>query len=789
MSGPEQPRTRRPLLLNGEALRLTVQAPSGGGGDKFDPVSLDDAQQLLTGQLRTVLASSQALTPALRDPEQVYIEARLLPNYLAASYFPGELLGRVGAVAVGSRSDRAMYRTATRSDPDSPTRRLVIAVSDQGLEELTSFVASSDRGRGRQDQQVFDQIRRIDEVALPALDTVVRIGSDTNEDGSQTLEAVLHPATYRIGRAVALGGPGLQRWYDLVESLGGRVHRDYQRSVGGLTFSPVTLDAEQARVLGRFNPLRALRPMPTIRPRPRFGARSVGRLQPPADPTPQASTMTVAVFDGGVDHADEALFPVVRATLTGEPPQADDLEHGTGVTGAVLYGLTNTTGSAPSPPLPVHSYRVLPVAGDPTDLYAYWLLDRIVETVRTHGHRLVNLSIGPEVAVEEDQEPNRWTSELDMLAWDQDVLFVTAAGNSGEADRATGLHRVQSPADMANGLGIGACDCPSPDAPWTRASYSSTGPGRSGNWNQPSAVTFGGTDDRPFPLLAGDGTMHDSACGTSFAAPLATHALAGLGAALPRTTASVLRGFSVHFAERHPHHKKMLSEVGHGRLPLSFAAHLECTPDEVHVLFVDTVERDQTLGYQLPLPTELPGDIGLRLTLAFASPVEPTQPTEYTQAALGLVLRPHQRNFRFYPPAGSTARATEHDLVSVDARTLLAAGWRQGQEPVTFPLTPAGAGANENQLRESGKWETVRHHRATLRRDKTFEPRLEVSYVARRAGGLDMSPSEVPFALLVTAVDTSRSGVLYDRATARFAALQPLQRASTRLQVPPNTVL
>ena len=109
------------------------------------------------------------------------------------------------------------------------------------------------------------------------------------------------------------------------------------------------------------------------------------------------------------------------------------------------------------------------------------MLDRIKEEVEQKGHRIVNLSLGPTLAVEEDMEPNRWTSELDHLAWERDVLFVVAAGNDGEADRATGLHRVQVPADMANGMAVGACDAPSPDAPWARAPYSSMGPGRHGS--------------------------------------------------------------------------------------------------------------------------------------------------------------------------------------------------------------------------------------------------------------------------------------------------------------------
>ena len=592
----------------------------------------------------------------------------------------------------------------------------------------------------------------------------------------------MHPSTYRSGQAVPLGQSALDRWYQLVAALGGTVHHAYEREVGGLTFSPVTLELTQSRQLAGFNPLRALRPMPTIRPRPRFGARSNIRIRPPVDPAPISVVTTVAVFDGGTHTADPALFPIRTTDLVTEPSDSDDQQHGIGVTGAVLYGLTDVSGDAPTPPLPVHSYRVLPAADVPGDLYAYWLLDRIVDTLRGGDQKLVNLSLGPEVAVEDDQEPNRWTSELDTLSWNDDILFVVAAGNDGEADRATGLHRVQAPADMANGLGVGACDVPPPDHPWTRAPYSSTGPGRPGNWRQPCGVQFGGTDARPFPLLRADGSTHQAASGTSFAAPLVTHALAELAARLPRVNPNVLRAFAVHFAERHRKNLQLLDEVGHGRLPLTFLDSLECEPDDVHVLFVDTIARNEVRGYELPVPEEVTADLDLRLTLAYSSPVEPTQPTEYTQAALELVLRPHQRQFRLRPPPGSTEKEVVLDIAGDEARRLLADGWRPGQEPVTHPLG-AAPGASESQLRDAGKWETIRHHRLRLKSTKVSGPRLEVSYVARRGGGLDNSPTEVPFAILASAHDRGGAGKLYDRTTARFAALRPVPRAQGRVRV------
>ena len=507
----------RPLLVNGEALRLDVQAPNPGGGEKYEPQTVEEAQRVLVPQVIAAADAAEALPDSLRAKDRVYVEAKLLPNYLAASYFPTALLAHVGAAPVGSRADVGKYVTRSKS-VTAQTRRLIFTVSDDGLRELRRLI--SEGGRSRTEEQAFAQIRELSEISLPRESDILRKSEPVPDKSPtrRTWEAVLHPLTSRIGEPIPLDKETLERWFDLIAAEGGEVYRDYVRRVGGLTFTPVSLDEERAPRLALFNPLRVLRPMPAIRPRPRFGTRSVQKLMAPPTHQPLLTTVSVGVFDGGVDtaHRNGSLFSIPTHDLTTEAPDQDDLDHGTGVTGAVLYGLVAPGDQASPPPLPVESYRVLPAPHVPGDLEGYWVLDRIKEAVETKGHRLVNLSLGPTLAVEDDMEPNRWTSELDALAWDRDVLFVVAAGNEGDQDRATGLHRVQVPADMANGLAVGACDAPSPQTPWGRAPYSSMGPGRHGARVQPLGVQFGGVDNRMFNLLRADGSFLE-ATGTSFA--------------------------------------------------------------------------------------------------------------------------------------------------------------------------------------------------------------------------------------------------------------------------------
>ncbi|TCK58323.1 S8 family peptidase [Curtobacterium sp. PhB136] len=776
--------TVRRLLLNGEGLRIDVEAAPSGGGPKYEPFTAEQAREWLLPQIRSMRSTLTALPGTLRAGTHVYIEAKLLPNYIAPTYSPEALLAFIGAVPVGSRADAGELRTATKVQR-SGTRRLILAVDEIGLARLEDLVDTG--GSGRSAAQAFAQIRRLEDVSSPNAATVLRGTPPTADieagaDDEMLWESVLHPRTVHSGEPVPIDQDSLERWIALVEASHGTVHRDFLRQVGGLTFLPVRAPRAAAQALARFNPLRVLRPMPAIRPRPRFGLRSGARLSPPPAAGTVGQVTTIAVFDGGIDDpAHAGLFPIVRTDLTPEPPDPDDLVHGTGVTGAVLYGRVGQGQQAPQPPLPVESYRVMPAPYVPGDLDGYWILDRIKEALANDRHKLVNLSLGPTLAVEDDVEPNRWTAELDQLAWERDIVFVVAAGNDGGEDQQTGLHRVQVPADMANAVSVGACDAPAPLRPWGRAPYSSMGPGRPGNRVQPLGVQFGGVDSSMFDVLRADGSFLE-ASGTSFSAPLVTHALADLATRLPRVNSSVMRAFAVHFAERHRAYRAKQNEFGFGRLPLSFADALDCTPDDVHVLYVDQIVRGDILGYQVPMPRGFTGAAKIIVTLAYASPVEPTQPTEYTSASLELTLRPNRNIFRFSPPPGSTTPSQHVDLRSADARTLLTGGWTASQEPVTKTLT-GSTSRDEADLRDAGKWETLRHHRVSFAADEADDPRLEVRYVARRAGALAAAPTDVPFAILISVTDTEHTGALYDAVTAQFAALRPVQRVSGRVRL------
>ncbi|MGN6484987.1 MAG: hypothetical protein ACTHMX_11350, partial [Thermomicrobiales bacterium] len=148
-------------------------------------------------------------------------------------------------------------------------------------------------------------------------------------------------------------------------------------------------------------------------------------------------------------------------------------------------------------------------------------------------------------------------------------------------------------------------------------------------------------------------------------------------------------------------------------------------------------------------------------------------------------FRPHQLMFRFSHP-DKAGESKELDYTSEEAQEFGEQGWKPGQEPITMSLG-SSQGKSEATLRGSGKWETIRHYRRTLNAGAYYDPRLDLSCLARRAGSLDDDEISVPYAILVSVWDKEQSGQLYDETAAQFAELRPVAQLSNRAIVQART--
>jgi hypothetical protein len=762
----------RPILAGGEALRKEAERAMGGG-PKYHPRSFDEARDRLRPQIEA-LQQAIASTPATLRGARVVFEATVLPNYLANSYFPAELFRDADLVPVGTRATTGPYQTATRTRDDQPTKTYLLAGDERSIARVAELLAT-DEARGAA-TAARERLRQFDIVRLPDVDEVLRARPELYDDELLTWEAVLHPGVNALGDVTAAERQEiLAKWAAWVEQLGGEIAVNYQRFVRGMTFMPVRLPAGAAEQATRFNPLRALRPMPKVRPMPVGPLRVVTTARelpaPPPGQRPQ-SDMRVAVFDGGVARGIPHLDPFVDAIdVTPEPEDADDVAHGTMVTGALLYGPLGDGQPLRTPDAGIDHFRVVPVpSAGVWDVDLYWILDRIVEQVRARGYPVVSLSLGPDLPVDDQTEPHAWTAQLDELTEELGVLFLNAVGNNGRLDAASGLNRVQVPSDMVNALSIGACDLRAPAGGWARASYSAVGPGRSGARLKPCGVAFGGDETTPFQGIVA-GARIGEAAGTSMATPAAGHGIIGLAARLgPQlTTPDVLRTFALHFAE--PPDGQPVDEVGFGRLLERYDERWNCQPNEATILYRDTIERDQVISLPFPFAADVVAGrmVDLVWTLVFTAPTDPTDAVDYTQAGLEVVFRPHARRYAFRDPA--TNRSVELDVQEQRQEALdqLAAGAVLSALPAT---RPSERHRNEALQREEGKWETALHYSKRMRANGLYDPQVTVNYLAREDGRLTAA-APLPFAMLVTL--RGPQGVkLYDAIRQRYQMLVPL---------------
>jgi hypothetical protein len=736
-----------------------------GFGPKFHPWTADEARTALRPQIVALESAFRDLAPALRG-DRLVVEATVVPNYIAASYFPQRLFDEADLVVLGSRPVRAPYRTEGGEERQQLTKTLIVGATFQSLTRLDQL-ASEDQPT-RREARLQEDFRPLQDLHLAADTEVVRDAPEATE----LYEAVLHPEWNAHRREVGPASSAtFDKWVTFIESLGGHVVDRYRRAVGGLTFVPIVLDHSQILQAAAFNPLRVLRPMPKMRPLPPTPLRSAGRPAaiPSPEPTP-SSNERVAVFDGGWDRSCHLTAPFTTIhDLTPEPEHAESVEHGSLVTAATLFGNVDATLPLPRPAFYVDHYRVLPVPPAEQDLDLNWVLDRIVETVRSSGHRLVNLSLGPYLPVD-DAEPHRWTSELDQLAVEREVLFVVAVGNNGDGDPAAGLNRVQVPGDMANGLAVGACTDGQADG-WTRAPYSAVGPGRQGARVKPTGVAFGG-DGAANPYIGvGAGGDWYEAHGTSFAAPLVTHSV---GVLLPEvstrgSSVDFLRAMAVHFAEPT---ELPVEEVGHGRFRSDLTESLDCAPESVTVLYRDTLRRGEVVGFPIPMPDDVAGNVGLRWTLAITSPVDPADAAEYTLAGVELQFRPHARNIIFTAPDNSGTVVVNIDRDVARATALLREGYRPGENAAT--RAGRRVRVSEFSRRDEGKWETLIHARDRLRAPSLLRPRLDLSYFARSRGLLvDASAPDLDVTMIVS-IDARPGSDVYDRVRALYPVLTPV---------------
>ena len=380
---------------------------------------------------------------------------------------------------------------------------------------------------------------------------------------------------------------------------------------------------------------------------------------------------------------------------------------------------------------------------DDSDSGLFKILQRIKDILEQNKYKLVNLSIGPSIPIEDD-EPHVWTTVLDKILCDGKTLLCSAAGNDGELDWETGNARIQPPSDVVNGLGVGSAN--SRLADWNRATYSCIGPGRRPGFIKPDILAFGGCDEEPFGVLDSEGKLSKTQ-GTSFASPYAARMAMYISTFFEYDLNAVaLKALMIHHAESNGSDSR---EVGWGKIPEELSSLIASSDHQIHVLYQGILQNRAGWKLPVPIPQEIMGGlVSIRATFCFATTTDASHPLSYTNAGMQITFRPDHEN---------NPNLTKSFFKNEDY-------WPQ-----------------EIELRtQAMKWEPVMKREKKFRGTTLLDPVFELHYLNRKEGHSVSKRFDLPYAAVIT-VTAPKVIDLYNQIVNRYRLqLEPLK---PRLQV------
>lgn len=751
----------RYLIGQGEKLSQEIPRPPRGMGDKAHPYQFFEARERLAPQWKAA-ATAIGSQPKLAQPGgEAVLEVTLHPSYLAKSYYPTHLMKELSLRHLGSRAthivpDKVVSSRAAEQGAAQPAPVLYVGGDAQKLRSFAAEVANWLPFT----EEVQDDFRQIESLNTPGTDRLKPLRSAFRAGDEVPLEVVLHAPLDDSNGMILLG------FQDFVRSIGLSVELGRSRQAGGLCFLPLRAPVEKLTELLQFSFLRALREVARVNP-----FEPALRVTGPAFPVTigteaaLAPDLSVAIFDGGLpaDHGLDQWVTAYDAPGVGSPlpaAQSDGLQ----VTSAFLFGPLSPGESHALPFANVEHWRIIGDDHDSDDFELFSLLDRIEGVLTSRTYDLVNISLGPDCAIEDD-DVNVWTSTLDALLSTGETVATVACGNNGERDSGARLHRVQPPSDGVNMLAVGASD--RIGTGWKRAPYSACGPGRSPGFTKPDFITFGGSPAAPFlALITGSPASACGTMGTSFAAPLALRGGAGVRAQFSTPLwAPTVKALLVHAADPGTEAR---SEVGWGLVPHGLGDLVLCGDGEAHIVYQRHMPNTGAVRFFLPIPTGLPGMVEIKATFCFYCDVDPEDALNYTRAGLDVQFRPD--TLHIPPPYMKDGRLITPTVPKSDA-------FFSAKDVYT----------TEHMRRsDAQKWETTLSRTKNKRATSLIEPAFDVGLIYREHGHDSRRPANMRVALVVT-VRNRGTIDLYDRVVAGSGnRLQPL-RPRANVPIPIRT--
>lgn len=695
----------RTNFLIGRGQVLTSDIPtikSGFSTNKFCK-SFSEAKEYLIPQIISTVENISKLPEDACPDDFCVMTLTLNPDFIAKSYYPKDFLRATDLTPVGSKSTDIIINKEGNT-VNKKTTSIFVASKRNVLKSIDQKISSLDETTA-----IAEQFSRIEKISnfIPSISSV-------NEKSSY-YEAIVHLLQDRDTEFVK------RKFILYAEKLGFTVFNE-NFIVGNLWFVPLKGPRKNLEELGKFAFVRVVHSMPKLRSIPQertLGPQFKCNL-PSAQPI--SSLPRVALLDGGLPQ--EHLLKPWLGKYVKMDNNADDnsafVEHGLSVTSAFLFGPISTNLSAPRPFSFVDHIRILDDSYDEDDpLEMYHALGYIEEILLSRQYEFINLSIGPDLPIE-DGDIHSWTAVIDDLLSDGNCLMTIAVGNNGKKDFDSGNARIQVPADCVNALSVGAADDIGND--WKRAPYSALGPGRRPGVVKPDILAFGGSPKKYFhTVTSGNDSRIAPSCGTSLATPYVLRQAVGVRAILGEEISPLaIKALLIHCAKKND---EDITSIGWGKIPENIMDIITCQDGCARIIYQGRLKAGKYIRAKLPIPKDgINGKCKIKATLCYCCSVDPQDSCSYTRAALEVRFRPNMN------------KLSKNNTIKTERFF--------GNESYFFE--------EESQRRLGNKWENVLRGERNIRGDRLYCPVFDIHYMAREGGANVRNAEQIPYALILS---------------------------------------
>ncbi|MFB6465401.1 S8 family peptidase [Cytobacillus sp. Hz8] len=735
-----------PIIGYGEKMIEPV-TKKGGFGTPIFPRTFSQARNHIKNQV-SVLKENINNIPEEKRMDEIVVTVRLNEKFLAKSYTPNTLFKQARFENIGSRRWEIDGKDGKK---EKHSKMHFVKIDKDSLEEFELILSKEET---QLTESLRNDIRKVEDISFLSGTEIVQGFDDKWEEG--TVEFVLHPFGDDTEEMLNKFRKILDK--NKVDPNSLRI-KTYPN---GPTFVSVFLNKKVLSDFTDFNPLRTVHPLTVdFFPELRSSQSNPLLLKPPVGKN--ISQIKVGIFDGGIDPSHPLLANYARENKSvSTRPVRQGVDHGTAVAGVVLYGDLNQYedhSQLQEPTVSVESFRVLPKS-NPADLDLYEAIDFIEEIVPTRNDiDVYNLSFGPSGPILDD-EISRFTYSLDHMAWYHKKLFVVAVGNDG--NKISPYNRVQAPADIVNGLGIGSYTFNS-NGEKVRADYSCVGGGREGCKVKPDIVAFGGDAHYPMHLLSTNHSDKWLHCGTSFSSPLIASKAAEILGRCNQFNPLVARALLVHSAQ---HHSQVDNELGYGIVDQSVDDILRCDENHVTIIYSSSLNPAAFAKLPIPLPvnSNIQGDVHLSWTIATLSKANPLHIEDYTESAIEDTFYPHYKKYKI---TKNTASKTLHiDNDAEEIASLVADGWAVSSLPCSSsPEQYQSEQARRGEL----KWDTVVKKWKRMRVSSLERPSLVLHGMGRNG-----SSERMDYAAVITISVPRFKGNLHGDILNEYNVLEPV---------------